>query len=313
METFVLEPPEPINIYFYRCDARFHLEPLLAMVKERNAYGVIVIDTSDAVVAVVRGQRMEILQKFSSGVAGKHRAGGQSARRFERIREQSLNDYYHRVGAHAYELLSEIEGLKGLIVGGPGPTKYDFIEGDHLNYMLKEKILATIDTSYVGEQGVEEIVSKSGEILRGVRYMEEKKIVQMFLYEIGHETGLGVYGETQVRKYLNAGIVDTLIVSEKLNTIHVFVKCKNCGNVDDSLIPQSGFVKFEQDLLSAACKKCNSVSLAVDDRKDLVDELIEIADKQNANVAIISTETDEGVMLRDSFGGIAAILRYRAS
>ena len=313
METFVLEPPEPINIYFYRCDARFHLEPLLAMVKERNAYGVIVIDTSDAVVAVVRGQRMEILQKFSSGVAGKHRAGGQSARRFERIREQSLNDYYHRVGAHAYELLSEIEGLKGLIVGGPGPTKFDFIEGDHLNYMLKEKILATIDTSYVGEQGVEEIVSKSGEILRGVRYMEEKKIVQKFLYEIGHETGLGVYGETQVRKYLNAGIIDTLIVSEKLNTIHVFVKCKNCGNVDDSLIPQSGFVKFEQDLMSAACKKCNSVSLAVDDRKDLVDELIEIADKQNANVAIISTETDEGVMLRDSFGGIAAILRYRAS
>jgi len=313
METFVLEPPEPINIYFYRCDARFHLEPLLAMVKERNAYGVIVIDTSDAVVAVVRGQRMEILQKFSSGVAGKHRAGGQSARRFERIREQSLNDYYHRVGAHAYELLSEIEGLKGLIIGGPGPTKYDFMEGDYLNYMLKEKILATIDTSYVGEQGVEEIVSKSGEILRGVRYMEEKKIVQKFLYEIGHETGLGVYGETQVRKYLNAGIVDTLIVSEKLNTIHVFVKCKNCGNVDDSLIPQSGFVKFEQDLLSAACKKCNSVSLAVDDRKDLVDELIEIADKQNANVAIISTETDEGVMLRDSFGGIAAILRYRAS
>ena len=313
METFVLEPPEPINIYFYRCDARFHLEPLLAMVKERNAYGVIVIDTSDAVVAVVRGQRMEILQKFSSGVAGKHRAGGQSARRFERIREQSLNDYYHRVGAHAYELLSEIEGLKGLIVGGPGPTKFDFIEGDHLNYMLKEKILATIDTSYVGEQGVEEIVSKSGEILRGVRYMEEKKIVQKFLYEIGHETGLGVYGETQVRKYLNAGIIDTLIVSEKLNTIHVFVKCKNCGNVEDSLIPQSGFVKFEQDLMSAACKKCNSVSLAVDDRKDLVDELIEIADKQNANVAIISTETDEGVMLRDSFGGIAAILRYRAS
>jgi len=313
METFVLEPPEPINIYFYRCDARFHLEPLLAMVKERNAYGVIVIDTSDAVVAVVRGQRMEILQKFSSGVAGKHRAGGQSARRFERIREQSLNDYYHRVGAHAYELLSEIEGLKGLIIGGPGPTKYDFIEGDYLNYMLKEKILATIDTSYVGEQGVEEIVSKSGEILRGVRYMEEKKIVQKFLYEIGHETGLGVYGETQVRKYLNAGIVDTLIVSEKLNTIHVFVKCKNCGNADDSLIPQSGFVKFEQDLLSTACKKCNSVSLAVDDRKDLVDELIEIADKQNANVAIISTETDEGVMLRDSFGGIAAILRYRAS
>jgi peptide chain release factor subunit 1 len=313
METYVLVPPEPINVYFYRCDARFHTEPLLEMVKERSAYGVIVIDTSDAVVATVRGQRMEILQKFSSGIAGKHRAGGQSARRFERIREQSLNEYYHRVANHSYELLNEVPGLKGIIIGGPGPTKYEFEEGDYLNYMLKQKVLATIDTSYVGEQGVDEVVSKSQEILKGVRYLEEKRLVQKFLYEIGHETGLGIYGETQVRKYLNAGIVDLLIVSEKINTLHVYVKCKNCGVTSDSLIPHANFVKFEQDLLSAACKKCNATALVVDDYKDLVDELIEIAEKQNAKIAIISTETNEGVMLKDSFGGIAAILRYRAS
>lgn len=311
METYVLVPPEPINVYFYRCDARFHTEPLQQMVTERSAYGIIVIDTSDAIVATVRGQRMEILQKFSSGIAGKHRAGGQSARRFERIREQSLNEYYHRVANHTYELLNPVPGLKGIIIGGPGPTKYDFEEGDYLNYMLKQKILATIDTSYVGEQGVEEVVSKSQEILKGVRYLEEKRLVQKFLYEIGHETGLGVYGETLVRKYLNAAIVDTLIVSEKINTLHMYTKCKNCGATDDALIPQANFVKFEQDLMSSTCKKCNSVSLTVVDFKDMVDELIEMADKQNAKIAIISTETDEGVMLKDSFGGIAAILRYR--
>ena len=313
METYVLVPPEPINVYFYRCDARFHTEPLEEMVKERSAFGVIVIDTSDAIVATVRGQRMEILRKFSSGVAGKHRAGGQSARRFERIREQSLNEYYHRVANHASELLNEVPGLKGIIIGGPGPTKYEFEEGDYLNYMLKQKILATIDTSYVGEQGVDEVVSKSQEILKGVRYLEEKRLVQRFLYEIGHETGLGVYGEIPVRKYLNAGIVDLLIVSEKVNTLHIYVKCKNCGATDESLIPQANFVKFEQDLLSTACKKCNAAALSVDESKDLVDELIEIADKQNAKIAIISTETNEGVMLKNSFGGIAAILRYKVS
>lgn len=313
METYVLVPPEPINVYFYRCDARFHTEPLQEMVRERSAYGVIVIDTSNAVLATVRGQRMEILQKFSSGVAGKHRAGGQSARRFERIREQSLNEYYHRVANHATESLNEVEGLKGIIVGGPGPTKHEFVEGDYLNYMLKQKVLATIDTSYVGEQGVDEVVSKSQEILKGVRYFEEKQLVQKFLYEIGHETGLGVYGETVVRKYLNAGIVDLLLVSEKINTLHVYVKCKNCGATDDSLIPTANFVKFEQDLLSTSCKKCNAAALTVDESKDLVDELIEIADKQNTKVAVISTETNEGVMLKDSFGGIAAILRYRPS
>jgi len=313
MEIYVLEPPEPINVYFYRCDARFHLEPLFEMVKERDAYGIIVIDSSDAVVAAVRGQRVDVLQEFSSGIPGKHRAGGQSARRFERIREQAMNDYFRRIGTHAYDLLSKVPGLKGLIVGGPGPTKMDFVEGDYLNYQLKEKLLSTVDTSYVGERGVEEIISKSEDILRGVRYVEERRFVQRFLYEIGHDTGLGVYGETQVRKYLNAGMVDTLLVSEKLNIMHVYSKCKNCGAVEDALIPQASFVKFEQDLLSTSCKKCNSNALYVEERADLVDELVEIAEKQNANVQIISTETDEGVMLKDSFGGIAAILRYKAS
>jgi peptide chain release factor subunit 1 len=313
METYVLEPPEPINVYFYRCDAKFHTDPLMEMVREREAYGVIVIDSTEAVVAAVRGQRMEVLQEFTSGIPGKHRAGGQSARRFERIREQAMNDYFRRVAAHAYDLLGKVTGLKGLIIGGPGPTKHDFIEGDYLNYMLKEKLLATIDTSYVGEQGVDEIISKSQDVLRGVRYLEEKRLVQKFLYEIGHDTGLGVYGETQVRRYLNAGVVDLLLLSEKLNILHVHTKCKNCGATDDSLIPQAGFVKFEQDLMTAVCKKCNSAALLVEETKDLVDELLEIADKQNANVAVISTETDEGVMLKDSFGGIAAILRYRAA
>ena len=313
METYVLEPPEPINVYFYRCDARFHIEPLLAMVTERDAFGVILVDSQEATVGVVRGQRMEILQEFTSGIPGKHRAGGQSARRFERIREQAMNDYYHRIATHSYDALSKVEGLKGIIIGGPGPTKYDFEEGDYLNYMLKKKVLATVDTSYVGDQGVEEVISKSQDILKGVRYLEEKRLVQKFLYEIGHDTGLGVYGETQVRKFLNAGIVDLLIVSERLNVLHVYTKCKNCGNIEDSLIPQANLVKFEQDLMSTACKKCNATALFLDSSIDLVDELIEIADKQNAKIAIISTETDEGVMLKASFGGIAAILRYKAS
>jgi len=313
METYVLEPPEPINVYFYRCDAKFHLEPLMEMATERDAFGVIVIDSTEAVVATVRGQRMDVLREFTSGIPGKSRAGGQSARRYERIREQAMNDYFRRIGTHAFELLGKVPGLKGLIIGGPGPTKHDFVEGDYLNYMLKEKIMATVDTSYVGEQGVEEIVSKSQDVLKGVRYLEEKRLVQKFLYEIGHETGLGVYGETQVRKFLNAGIVDLLLVSEKMNILHIYTKCKNCGAVEDSLIPQANYVKFEQDLLGTPCKKCNASALFIENTKDVVDELVEIAEKQNTNIAVISTETDEGVMLKDSFGGIAAILRYKAS
>jgi peptide chain release factor subunit 1 len=313
MEIYTLEPPEPINVYFYRCDSVFHLEPLFDMMREKETYGVLVIDANEAILATLRGQRMTVLKEFTSGIPGKHRAGGQSARRFERNREIELNAYYKRVGAHANEIFGEIGDLRGVIIGGPGPTKYDFEEGEYLNYMLKQKIIATVDTSYVSQAGLDEIVEKGHDLLKGVRYAQEKKAVQRFLYEVGHETGLGVYGETQVRRYLNAGLVDTLLLSEKLDRLHVLVRCKNCDYRDDALLVRSGLAKFEQDLLSSSCKKCGNATLAVDNTMNLLDEFVEIAEKSSINLEVISTETEEGIMLLESFGGIAAILRYRPS
>jgi peptide chain release factor subunit 1 len=313
MEIYTLEPPEKINVYFYRCDSRFHLEPLFDMMREKDTYGVLVIDANEAILAALRGQQMNVLKEFTSGIPGKHRAGGQSARRFERLREAAVNEYFKRVGGHANEMLGQIHDLRGLILGGPGPTKYDFEEGEYLNYMLKQKIIATIDTSYVSESGLDEIVEKSQDLLKGVRYMEEKKMVQKFLYEVGHETGLASYGETQVRRYLNAGLVDTLLLSEKLDRLHVLVKCKGCGNQDDTLLARSGLAKFEQELLSQRCKSCGNTTLTVESSQNLLDEFVEMAEKSGVNLQVISTETEEGIMLLESFGGIAAILRYRPS
>ena len=313
MEIYTLEPPEKINVYFYRCDSHFHLEPLFDMIREKNTYGVLVIDTNEAILAILRGQRMNVLKEFTSGIPGKHRAGGQSARRFERLREASVNEYFKRVASHTNEMLGQIPDLRGLILGGPGPTKYDFEEGDYLNYVLKQKIIATIDTSYVSERGVEEVVERSQDLLKGVRYMEEKRIVQKFLYELGHETGLGSYGETQVRRHLNAGLVDTLLLSEKLDRLHVFMKCKSCGHTEDALLPRAGLTRFEQELLSRQCKKCGNTTLVIENSLNLLDEFVEIAEKSSVNLQVISTETEEGIMLLESFGGIAAILRYRPS
>src|SRR5713226_9218874 len=114
MEIYTLIPPEPITVGFYRCDARFHTEPLQALVADKDTYGIIVIDGTEAVVATLKGRRVEIIKSFTSGIPGKSRAGGQSARRFERIREQVTNDYYKRVGQHFNEIMLKIPDLKGI-------------------------------------------------------------------------------------------------------------------------------------------------------------------------------------------------------
>jgi peptide chain release factor subunit 1 len=313
IELYIISPPEPIQIYLYRCDARFHTEHLQEFLKEKETYGIIVLDASNAAFATVRGKYLDVVKQITSGIPGKFRAGGQSARRFDRQREAKMQEYFRRIGEHADEIFLPIENLKSLLLGGPGPTKYDFEKGNYLHYTLKDKIVATIDTSYADAQGVEEVVERSQDILRRIRYVEEKKIMQKFLREIGQDTGLATYGEEEVRKHLNNGIVDTLLLSEDLDAVRVTMKCGSCDYVEEKTMKIHEVAEFEQKISTEGCPKCSVPSLSVIETKELIDELAETAEMVGTDVEVLSGETEEGQMLKNSFGGIAAILRYKAA
>jgi peptide chain release factor subunit 1 len=311
METYVIVPPEPIHIYLYRCDARFHTEHLQELLREKDTYGILLIDSSAATLATLQGRRLDIVREVTSGVPGKTRAGGQSARRYERLREMRLQEYFRRVGEHANDAFLSIENFKGLIIAGPGPTKYDFEKGDHLNYMLKEKVIDVIDTAYVNEQGVKEVVGKAPEIMRKIRYIEEKQLMQQFLYEIGHDTGMVTYGEEEVRRALEAGAVRTLLLSEGLDVTRVKVKCSACGYEEQHTMKSQMLTSFEQSFSGKPCPKCKAPALGIAETQDLIENFAELAEHANTEVEIISGETEEGQMLKNSFGGIAAILRFK--
>lgn len=309
IETYVIEPPEPTPIYYYRCDSRFHIEPLQEMLREKDTYGIILIDGNNTTIATLRGRNLKIEDELASGLPGKHGRGGQSQRRFERLRETQVNEYYKRVARHADKIFLQIDDLKGIIIGGPGPTKGDFKDREYLHYTLRDNIVATVDTAYVGEQGLKEVMDKSSKLLSEVRYVEEKKLFQDFLYEIGHETGLATYGEEEIRKNLEKGTVKLLLLSEDLNKTRVNFECKNCGYIMTQTLDSSKIATIEESV-EEVCAKCSNSSFTIIEKKDLIDDLTEIAEKTNVDVELISTGTEEGIQLRESFGGIAAILHY---
>ena len=313
IELYIITPPEPIQVYLYRCDARFHTEHLQEFLKEKETYGIIVLDSSHASFATVRGKHLDIVKQITSGIPGKFRAGGQSAKRFVRQRQAKVQEYFKRVGDHADEIFLPIENLKSILLGGPGPTKEDFEKGNYLHYTLKDKIAATIDTSYTDEHGVEEVVEGSQDILQRLRYVEEKKIMQKFLREIGQDTGLATYGENDVRRYLKNGIVATLLLSEELESIRVKVNCSSCEYTTEETMKMYDAAEFEQKTNGNACPKCSIPILSVTESKELIDELAEIAEMAGTDVEVLSGDTEEGQMLKKSFGGVAAILRYKAA
>ena len=196
--TFIVEPPEPLNTYLYRCDSSFFLDPLLAMVHEPDTWGLIVIDRAEATLGLLRGKRIETLRNKQSLVPSKHGRGGQSAHRFERLIEHAAHEFFVRVGEIANELfLPRKETLKGVLLGGPGATKEYFYKESYLHYELQQKVVQPLfDTGYTDEYGLKELVEKATQTLHGLEITEEKKIIQRLLNEIRKaETGLAAYGE----------------------------------------------------------------------------------------------------------------------
>ena len=136
IRLWAIEPPEPLKVKIYWCDQEFVLEPLEEMVEEKETYGLIVLDGSEANIGVIKGKQIKLLRHIESNVPGKTSKGGWSQQRYQRIREQAIHDFLKKVGEKASQLLLEQKDLKGILIGGPGPLKEEFAEGDFLHYTL---------------------------------------------------------------------------------------------------------------------------------------------------------------------------------
>src|SRR5437867_11330103 len=78
MVAYVLQPPEPVQSFLYRCDSRFFTEPLHEMLAEKDGYGLVVNDAGEATLGILEGKRIRPLKNVQALVPRKHRMGGQS-------------------------------------------------------------------------------------------------------------------------------------------------------------------------------------------------------------------------------------------
>ena len=304
-----ITPPKPVNTFLYMCDDHFHVEYLKDMLKAEKVYGILSIDSNEAGIGILSGDRLDVEDLMTSGISGKTRKGGQSARRYERGREMELTYFFNRVSEHVTRIFKTDNTVNGIIVGGPGPTKENFMKGGYLDYRLQKNIIEVVDTSYSGREGIREIAEKAADKLQDVRFIEERKMVQKFLGEVNRPNGLSVYGLPKIIDALNKTNMDSILISDDINITKIQMTCKNCETVKDKVVDNQKKMQTMQQMLSEPCTKCGATDYEVDE-SDVVDMLEEKAIQIGAKVEMISSGTEEGAMLK-SFGGAAGFLRYR--
>lgn len=216
-QVWTIEPPKPLKIKLYRCDQTFVLDPLKEMIVTDEIYGLLIIERKEATIGLLEGKNIRILQQMTSGVPGKVRAGGQSAQRFHRITEGLAKEFFRRVSdamkTHFFDMQDK---LKGILVGGPIPTKEEFLETGNLVTALKERVIAVKDIGDTGMPGLESLVKVCEDVLAEQEITRQKQILEEFFETLAKEPDKVAYGEAEVEQRLNEGAVEKLIMSKEL-------------------------------------------------------------------------------------------------
>ena len=214
VKIWAIEPPRTLKVRIYRCDKDFVVEPLKEMLAVQEVYGLLVIDRQEATIGLLEGKKIEVLRKIESSVPGKYKAGGQSAQRFERIREDMAKAFFKEVAEGMKSIFFEMPKLKGILVGGPMPTKDEFIRDGDIATKLKEKIIAVKDIGYSDEHGLKLLVQASQEEIAQQELIKERNLLIRFFETLGRNREKAVYGVEKTRLALERGAVDLLLISK---------------------------------------------------------------------------------------------------
>ncbi|KAF7813443.1 eukaryotic peptide chain release factor subunit 1-3-like [Senna tora] len=191
--TIDFEPFRPINASLYLCDNKFHTEALNELLESDDKFGFIVMDGNGTLFGTLSGNTREVLHKFSVDLPKKHGRGGQSALRFARLRMEKRHNYVRKTAELATQFYinpaTSQPNVSGLILAGSADFKTELSQSDMFDPRLQAKILNVVDVSYGGENGFNQAIELSAEILSNVKFIQEKRLIGKYFEEISQDTG----------------------------------------------------------------------------------------------------------------------------
>ncbi|KAL9659789.1 hypothetical protein QQ045_024598 [Rhodiola kirilowii] len=296
--TIDFEPFKPINASLYLCDNKFHTEALNELLESDDKFGFIIMDGNGTLFGTLSGNTRDILHKFTVDLPKKHGRGGQSALRMEKTAELATQFYINPATSQP--------NVAGLILAGSADFKTELSQSDMFDPRLQAKILNVVDVSYGGENGFNQAIELSAEILSNVKFIQEKKLIGKYFEEISQDTGKYVFGVEDTLKALDMGAVETLIVWENMDMNRYMLKH---GTTGELIIKH---LNREQEANQSNFRDpVTSAELEVQEKMPLLEWFANEYKRFGCTLEFVTNKSQEGSQFCREFGGIGGILRYQ--
>ena len=255
-------------------DSSPYIRPLARIQDEWESFTLLLVSSNYAKIFSVSLGKVDDTKKLSADIMNKHKKGGWSQARFNRLRKGAINAFLSEVVEALQERADE-----RIIIAGPGNAKNQFM--DMLPKDFQDKIVDVIDISVDDEK---KLLKESVHMISKREQRQSHEAVQHLKEEILKD-GLAVYGLEETLKAVKNGQVELLII-EKDYKLRGWI-CENCQVVGEGT--------------NKLCPYCSKKTSEV----DVLEEILEFAERTDAEIEFTD---DEEI---SNLGHIGAILRFK--
>ncbi|KAI8078752.1 eukaryotic peptide chain release factor subunit 1 [Halteromyces radiatus] len=308
------EPHKPINTSLYLCDNKFHTEALSELLEADAKFGFIIMDGNGALFGTLSGNTRDVIHKLQVDLPKKHGRGGQSALRFSRLREEKRHNYVRKIAELAvnFFITNDKVNVAGLVLAGSADFKTELSQSDMFDQRLQAKIVKVVDVSYGGENGFNQAIELSAESLSNVKFVQEKKLIQLYFDEISQDTGKYCFGIEDTLKALELGAVESLIVWESLEANRYVLR--DASGTEIVVHPTKEEEKDRSFMIDRSPEAASAnAEMEVVEVKPLLEWFADRYKDFGANLEFVTNRSQEGAQFVRGFGGIGGILRYRVN
>ncbi len=256
-----------------------YIRPLAMLQEEWESFAIILLDHSNARLYLMTSAEIADTKKMHKDIMNKHKKGGWSQARFQRLRKGAIDHFFKEVSDYLVGFLKK-EKVRRIVIAGPGNAKKEFSE--YLPADIQSKIIGLIDMDFDVPEG--QLISDSLKTFFEKESQEENEIVDNLRAEI-LKGGLVTYGVDDTLDAVIAGRAELLLINMGKTTKGW--KCEICN------LFRSGTME--------TCYNCGKEVFTV----DVVEEMIEAAESMGTTLEFIKDNE-----FLEELGGVAAFLRY---
>lgn len=124
-DCMLFSPPHPVKKFYYKCDRKFHLDDLISLYEEHDNNAIVLVSGKRTDFYLHNPIETKFLKSISVTLPNQFKAGGYSAPRFERIRNEKIGVYVKKICELmvSYYVTEGVFNCKKLVIAGPAELK----------------------------------------------------------------------------------------------------------------------------------------------------------------------------------------------